>query len=160
MKTVVEIENKGRELQNKYEAFLDTIEQKKEVAIKSNVKGDEARKMWAEIDQLKKECQATFKALQNYPFVGQKVTVVYYSDTRGGVITDVKGNKFRVEELAYKQSNPYEGECTVSDEKTGYELGWFSVRKCGVCFEVGSSATFGNVRCVLGNARTYIDPNF
>lgn len=160
MKTVVEIENKGRELQKRYDELEKIIDTKRDAAIKSNVKGEDARVMWREIDELKAEYKQLRKEIQNYPFVGQKVTVVYYSDKRGGVITDVKGNKFRVEELAYKQADPYQGDCTVSDDKTGYELGWFSVRKCGICYEVGSAATWGNVYCILGDAVTYIDPNF
>jgi hypothetical protein len=150
----------GQDLQAKYEALDREIEARLEAAHKSNARGDEARAMYGKIDELKKEFKATFKEIQNHPFVGQKVTVVYYSDKRGGVITEVKGSRFRVEELEYKHTSPYEGECEVSDKSTGNTLGWFSVRKCGVCFEVGYAAANGNVYCTLGYARTYIDPNF
>ena len=158
MKTIETIN--GQDLQAKYEALDIEIEARLDAAHKSNARGDEARAMYGKIDELKKEFKATFKEMQNHPFVGQKVTVVYYSDKRGGVITEVKGGKFKVAELEYKHKAPYEGECIVTDTKTDNELGQFSVRKCGVCFEVGSPAANGNVYCTLGYARTYIDPNF
>lgn len=147
----------GRDLQAKYEAALQESEVRAKDAAKYS--GDEARKRWAVVDSLKKEAKRLYKELQNYPFVGQKVTIVYHSDKRGGIITEVKGSRFRVEELEYKHTSPYEGECEVSDKSTGNTLGWFSVRKCGVCFEVGYAAANGNVYCTLGYARTYIDPN-
>ena len=160
MKTVVEIENKGRELQKRYDELEKIIDTKRDAAIKSNVKGEDARVMWREIDELKAEYKQLRKEIQNNPFVGQKCTVYLWSDKTGGIITEVKGNKFKVMELEYTQADPYVGECKVSDKPTDICLGWFSIRKCGICFEVGSAATCGNVYCILGDAVTYRDPNF
>lgn len=96
--------------------------------------------------------------LQKFPYVGLPCTVFYYSDKRAGQIVDIKGNKFQVQALKYKDTN--QGECEVLDELDTRMLGWYSFRKCGKAYQVGSPAKYGNVTCVLGFKSTYIDPNF
>lgn len=55
----------GRDLQAKYEAALWESEVKAKDAAKYS--GDEARKRWAVVDNLKKEAKRLYKELQNYP---------------------------------------------------------------------------------------------
>ena len=102
------------------------------------------------------------RQLQRVPFVGCPCTVFYYSDRRAGQITEVKGKRFKVQAFSYLEKE--NGECEVLEELDDMELGWFSQRKAacsnGKAYQVGSPAGYGNVSCVLGFKKTYLDPNF
>lgn len=101
--------------------------------------------------------------LQKFPYVGLCCTVHYHSDHRAGKIVEVKGNRFLVKALKYTMKHGtdiYDNQYEVSDEVDNHILGWYSYRKCGKCYQVGSEAKHGNVSCTLGIKHTEIDPNF
>lgn len=101
--------------------------------------------------------------LQKFPYVGLCCTVHYYSDHRAGQIVEVRGNRFKVQALKYtmrRGTNFFDNQYDVSDELDEQNLGWYSYRKCGKCYQVGSEAKYGNVSCTLGIKHTEIDPNF